>query len=185
MANELVPRRDRASNPVSPGNSALTDFLKHTKDYLTDKAVMPADLVRFGLYGAGIMILAGLIALALPDPSTLRHMHAWLFHAHFFVFFRSISAGLDGFAHALAVPAIVCGVLLLVLDAFLTQIPTTERWRLAVVGQAAAGGVGAGLGVILLALFIINLAIWIVLTALLIAACGMALFALLAAIGGG
>lgn len=175
-SNELVP--------VSEEESALESLLRRAVPYEGLGAVMPRDLVQFGLYGSGIVILAGLIALALPDPSSIRHAHG-LFHAHFFLILGPVEAGLVGFMQALAVPAIVCGVLLLGLDVYFTQVPTTEQWRWAVVGQAAAGGVGAGAGVIFLALLILNVVVWILIIAMIAAACLMALAAVLGALGGG
>jgi hypothetical protein len=146
--SDLVPSSDAG------GGSALKDFLSHTTIYEKAGAVLPRDLVQFGLLGSGAVILGGLVALLLPDPNSIRM-------GGFFLVLGPMEAGLAGFMHALAVPAIVCGLLLLGLDVYLTRVPTNEHWRWAVVGQAAAGGVGGGLGVLFLALALLNLAIWI------------------------
>ena len=167
-STDLVPSSGDASG------SALKDFLSHSTIYEKAGAVMPRDLVQFGLYGSGVVILTGLVALVLPKPWSISH-------GGFFLVLGGPETHLDALMHHLAVPAIVCGLLLLGLDVFLMLVPTGEHWRWAVVGQAAAGGVGGLLGVIFLALLILNLAIWIALISLIL---GGALM-LLGAMAGG
>jgi hypothetical protein len=177
MAGEQVPAKS--------DESALDSLLKRAISHDKIGAVMPRDLVQFGLLGSGIVILAGLVALVLPDPSSIKNGHGPVFHWHFFLMFRSMAAGLDSFVQAMAIPGIVAGLLLLVLDAFLTQIPTREHWRLAIVGQAAAGGVGATVGVLFLAVFILNLIVWAIIIVVIAAFCIGVVFAFLAALSGG
>lgn len=162
-STDLLPR------PPGGGGSALSDFLGHTTIYEKAGAVVPRDLVQFGLLGSVVVMVTGLVALVLPSPGSISH-------GGFFLVLGSTEAGLDSFMHALAVPAMLCGALLLGLDVYLMRVPTSEHWRWAVVGQAAAGGVGGGLGVIFLALVILNLAIWIALIA-----CGLAVLGVMLA----
>ena len=178
-STDLVP-----SSPGDSSGSALRDFLSHAVIY-GNRALMPRDLVQFGLMGSGLAILASVIALALPDPASIEHAHGPMFHAHFFLILGSVAGGLVGLLQALAVPAIVCGVMLLGLDIYFMRVPTTEEWRWAIVGQAAAGGLGAGIGILFFALLILNVVVWLVIVVFIAAACLMALAALLGMIGGG
>ena len=161
--------------PYHEEESALESLLKRAAEHEGLGAVIPRDLLQFGLYGSVLVIVTGLLALMLPSPTSISH-------GHFFLVLGHAEAGLVGFMQALAVPAIVVGIALLGLDVYLSQVPTGERWRLAVVGQAAIGGVGGCLGVLFLALLVLNIAIWVVLIMLGLAVIGV-FFAALA--GGG
>jgi hypothetical protein len=156
------------------GGSALSEFLRRTTIYEDAGAVMPRDLVSFGLLGSLVVIATGVLALILPSPEAIRD-------GGFFLVLGDQAAGLVELLRGLAVPAIVCGIALLLLDVHLMTTPTGEQWRSAVVAQAAAGGVGGALGTLFLALLIFNLAIWIALVCLALAVLGVAL----AALGGG
>jgi hypothetical protein len=184
MAEE-VSRRYGSARPAVPGSSALSDFLKHTKIYDVTKAVMPKDLVQFGLYGSGVLMATALIALLLPDPSSIRSTQvSFIIHAHLFFVGRALEATIVGLLQALAIPAIVASVVLLALDIYLMQVPTSQEWRYAVVGQAVAGGLNGVLGVIFLALLLFNLAMWIAMTCLIIGGC-LVLIGMILSGGGG
>ncbi|HYJ00355.1 MAG TPA: hypothetical protein VEX36_11865 [Thermoleophilaceae bacterium] len=156
------------------GRSALSDFLTHTRVYERAGGVIPRDLLQFGFLGSVVVIGTGLVALILPSPNSIQD-------GGFFLVWAGQAASLVSFLHALAVPAILGGLALLGLDLYLMRVPTSERWRSAVVVQAAAGGAGGILSTLFLALLVFNLAIWIA-----IIACGVAvLIAVLAGLAGG
>jgi hypothetical protein len=139
-----------ASRP--PEESALSDFLRHTTVYERAGAVIPRDLLRFGFVGSLVVIGTGLMALLFPSPQSIKQ-------GDFFLLFGSQAAGLASFLHALAIPAIVCGLGLLALDLYLMRVPTSEHWRLAVVAQAAAGAASGALCTLFLALLGLNAAL--------------------------
>lgn len=167
-----------ASSEVVPitgdgrGASALSDFLRHTTVYERAGAALPRDLIQFGFLGSIVVIATGLLALAFPSPQAIEH-------GGFFLVLGGMAAGLASFLHALAVPAILCGLALLGLDVYLMRVPSSEQWRGAVVAQAAAGGIGGALATIFLALLLLKLAIWIAIIACAIAL-GLAILAALA-----
>lgn len=166
-STNLVPRSD------DDGASALGDFLRRTTIYETAGAVIPFGLLRFGLLGSVAMIATGLLALAFPSAEAIRG-------GDFFLVLGDEAAGIASLVRALAGPAIVVGLSLLVLDLYLMRTPVSERWRTAVVVQAAAGGVGGALGTLFVALLVLNLAIWIALGMLLLAMIAV----MVAALGG-
>jgi hypothetical protein len=148
--------------PGSPGGgerSALSDLLSRSIIHEKAGAVVPRDLLQFGLLGSIVVILTGLLALVFPGAESIRH-------GGFFFLFGGQVADLASIMEAAAIPAIVCGIALLGLDLYLMQTPSSDYGRAAVVAQAAAGGVG---GTVFLALVILNLAIWAILIA-----CGVA-----------
>lgn len=157
--------------PATPGNSALTDFLKHTKVYDVTKALIPKDLLQFGISGAVIVMATGLLALILPSPASIDR-------GEFFLVLGSTAASLDALMQGLAIPAIVSSAALLLLDVYLMVVPTTEQWRLAVVGQATVGGAGGILSVLFLALVVLNIALWIAIGCCILAGIGLFLGAL-------
>jgi hypothetical protein len=169
MSTELVP------DPSEGGGSALADFLRHSVIYEKAGAVIPCDLLSFGLLGSLVVIGTGLLALIFPSPHAVAQ-------GQFFLLLASEAAGLDAFMKHLAVVAICSGAALLVLDLFLMHVRTSAHWRWAVVGQAAMGGLGGALCTLFLVLAVLNLALWIA-----IIACGVAaLIALLVgALSGG
>lgn len=155
---------DLVPGSSASGGSALKDLLAHSVVYEKAGAVIPRDLLQFGLFGSIVVIVTGLLALVLPDPASISR-------GEFFLVLGSTAASLDSLMHGLAIPAIVCGVLLLGLDIYLMQVPTSEQWRWAVVGQAAAGGAGGVLCVVFLALVVLNIALWIAICACILAGC--------------
>jgi hypothetical protein len=165
-STDLVPRADDDDGP-----SALADFLGRTTIYETAGAVIPFDLLRFGLLGSVAVIATGLLALVFPSAEAIRG-------GDFFLVLGDEAAGIAALLRALAGPAIVVGLGLLVLDLYLLRTPTSERWRTAVVAQAAAGGIGGALGTLFVALLVLNLAIWIALGILLLAMIAVMLGAL-------
>ena len=166
-STDLIPWSGASSSGES--RSALSDFLSHVETH--SKGIIPRDLIQFGLYGSAVMILTSLIALCFPSPHSISH-------GEFFLLFGRIAAGLAGFLHALAIPGLIAGILLVGVDVYLAQVPTTEHSRWVVIGQAAAGGFGGTIGVLFLALFLFNLALWIVIMAAIIGGCLMLLGAL-------
>jgi hypothetical protein len=167
-AHDLVPR-------ASQDESALDSLLNRAVPWESLGKVLPRDLVRLGLYGSAVMILTALLALAIPSTHSIRH-------GGLFLLFASIAAGLAAFLHAVAVPAIVFGLLLLGVDLYLSNVPTGGRSRLVVIGQAAIGGVGGGIGVLFLALVVFNVVLWLVIIACIAGAC-LAMLGALAAGG--
>jgi hypothetical protein len=148
-SKELVP------TPADSNGSALSQFLSRTIDYNKAGAVIPRDLLSFGLLGSIVVIATGLLALVFPGPGAVRH-------GGFFLVLGTQAAGLDSLMHAIAIPAILCGLALLALDLYLMRVPTSQQWRSAVVAQAAGGGLGAALSALFLALVLLNLVIWVV-----------------------
>jgi hypothetical protein len=158
-STELIPGPSAADD----NGSALKAFLDRTTIHETAGAAIPRDLLQFGLYGSLLVIASGILALIAPSPESIRS-------GDFFLILGTPAASLEAFMHALAVPAIVGGLLLLGLDLYLSQVRSSEHWHTAVVAQAAAGGVGGLVGVVFLALLLINLVLWV-----LIIACGLGL----------
>ncbi len=136
------------------GGSALESLLSRSVIHEKAGAVIPRDLLRFGLYGSIVCIATGLLALLFPTADSIRH-------GDFFLILATPAADLQSVMHAAAIPLIVCGVALLALDPYLMQGRRSEHWRSAVVAQAATGAVGT----VFLALVIINLVLWIVIAA--------------------
>jgi hypothetical protein len=164
--NDLTPR---------PGDrSALDSLLEKVTPYEKVGAVIPFDLLQFGLFGSVITIVTGLLALAMPGADSIRS-------SDFYLLLGGVVASLVTLTRALAGPAIIFGGALLVLDAVLMTVRTSARWRSVIVLQAAAGGLGGVLATAFLALVILNLVIWIALAALVL----MAIGALLAVLAGG
>lgn len=138
----------------SSDGSALGEFLSHATIYEKAGGIMPRGLIVYGFYGAAALVVVGLLALVLPDPTSISR-------GGFFLLFKGLAAGLDDVMQALAWPAILTGLALIGLDVYLSVTPTSESWRMAIVGETAAGGVGGSLAVLFLVLFIFNLAIWV------------------------
>ncbi len=150
--------------------SALKSLLRRAAVH--DKAVIPTDLVQFGLYGSVIVIATALLALALPSEQSISH-------SGFYLVFGGALGGLASFVRALAGPALLFGFALLGVDIYLMKVPTRAHSRATIVTQAAAGGVSATICAIFLALIVVNLVIWL----LIVAACVMALAAVVGAMG--
>ncbi len=142
--------------PSTSHHSALDSLLERVIPYEEVGAVVPLNLLQFGLLGSGVVIVTGLLALALPGAESIRH-------SGFYWVLGNTVASLVTFMRTLAGPAIVLGVALLVLDAFLFVVRTSARWRSIIVLQAMVGGLGGVLATAFLALLILNLAIWITL----------------------
>lgn len=170
VSTDLAP-----SSPDGSEGSALSDFLSRTTIYEQAGAVIPRDLLQFGLLGSIVVIATGLLALVFPGSASIRH-------GGFFFVFGGQVADLASIMEAAAIPAIVCGIALLGLDLYLMRTPSSDYGRAAVVAQAAAGGVGGAVSMVFLALVILNLAIWAILIA-----CGVAIVLLMLGVmaGGG
>lgn len=151
--DELVPRE-----PPGGERSALSDLLSRSVIYERAGGVIPHDLLQFGFFGSLVVIVTGLLAVVFPDATSIRA-------GDFFLVLGGTAADLSSLLHALAIPAILGGFALLLLDIYLMDVPRSERWRGAVVAQAVAGGLGGVLGTLFLALLIFNLAIWIAIIA--------------------
>ena len=164
-STDLTPASD---NAVPDDGSALRALLDHAIPYEKAGAVIPHDLLQFGLLGSGIVIATGLLALTLPDSAAIRH-------SDFYLVLGSLTASLDTVMGRAASPALICGGILLVLDACLMQVRTSSAWRYTVVAQAIAGGIGGAFCTVFLALIILNLAIWIAIIALAVVILGVIL----------
>jgi hypothetical protein len=151
MKRDLVPAPD--------DDSALASLLRGAIPYERAGAVVPRELLQFGLYGSAIVIITGLLALTLPGADAIRH-------SGFYLVLGSVLANLDSLMGALAGPAIIFGGALLIVDAYLMQVRTSAKWRSVVVIQAGVGGAGGIMATLFLALIILNLAIWIAIIAL-------------------
>lgn len=150
MSPELIPS---AWGPED--DDALRSFLRNNADsYEGAGAPIHPALWQFGFYGSLVIIAAGVLALVLPAPS-------WIEHGGFFLLFGNLAAELTSIITALAVPAIVLGILLLGVNLWLRDRRTSEAWRSAVVLQFAMAGGGATLYVGVAVLFVLNLALWI------------------------
>jgi hypothetical protein len=165
-STDVVPRR-----PDDDG-SALGGFLNRCTDYEKAGAVIPRDLLQFGLVGSIVVIVTGILAFIVPSPESIRQ-------GDFYLVLGGTAADIGEIMRALAVPAILCGLALLGLDLYLMEGRRSEHWRGAVVAQAAAGGLGGFVGVIFLALILLNLVLWILIAAV-VTACCLALLAGLA-----
>ncbi len=162
----LPVRRDQGSDDDSALKSLLARAAVH------NKAVIPTDLVQFGLYGSAIVIVTALLALAMPSADSISHSSLYLV-------LGSTVGDVVSFARELAVPSLIFGFALLGVDLYLMNVPTRAHSRATIVTQAAAGGVSATLCAVFLALLVINLVIW----AFIVAACLMALGAVIGAMG--
>ena len=171
MADEVTSSASRTRGP--DGDDALQSLLSRITSHEKAGAVMPVDLVEFGFFGSLIVIVTGLLALILPSATAIHH-------SHLFLVFGSTTASLDSFMSAAAIPAMLCGTALLLLDIYLMHARTSAPWRSAVVAQAAAGGVAGAICSLFLALLVLNLAIYLVIGMLILAA----LFAMLAGMAG-
>ena len=162
--------------PARPSSdySALKSLLNRSVIYEKAGAVIPHDLMQFGLFGSGLIIAAGLLALILPSAYSIQH-------GGFFLLLGSTTASLDSFIGSLAAPAFIVGGSLLVLDAGLMCVRTSYPWRAVIVLQAVLGGIGGLVCAVFLALVAFNLALWILIVAVVL----MILGVILAAMAGG
>jgi len=116
---------DLAPEP-SEGGSALGDFLSRSVVYEKAGAVIPRDLLQFGLYGSIVVIATGILALIIPSAESIRQ-------GDFYLVLGGTAADIGALLHALAIPSIVCGLALLGLDLYLMEGRRSEYWRGAVV----------------------------------------------------
>jgi hypothetical protein len=151
----------------APKDDALQSLLRRIGSY-GKTAVIPYDLLQFGLYGSVVVIATGLFALILPGAASIRQ-------SDFYLILGGTTASVVALMRALAIPAIISGGCLLLLDACLMQVRTSARWRSVVVAQAAIGGLSGVICTVFLALVILNLFIWIVLVTLALMLVGMIL----------
>jgi hypothetical protein len=155
-------------------DSALKSLLRKATGYEKAGAVIPGGLMQFGLLGSTLIIATGLLALILPGATSIRR-------SGFYLVLGGPTASLGSIMGHVAILALICGGSLLVIDAGLMQVRTSEYWRYVVVAQAVAGGIGGAFCTIFLALVILNLAIWIALFALGL----MIIFMIIGAMAGG
>jgi hypothetical protein len=154
-------------------DNALRSLLNHAVSYEKAGAVIPFDLMRFGLLGSVVVIGTGLLALILPDADSVRH-------SGFYLVLGGLAADTTFMMKALAIPAIFFGMCLLALDVYLMNVRTSDRSRSIVVAQAAMGGAGGAICTVFLALAVLNLVIWITLIVLGLVLLGVFLSALAA-----
>lgn len=147
MAKDIVRRRG--------DDSPFAQFLNNTVSYEKTGAVIPMELLRFGLFGSLIVIATGLVALMIPSAGEIQG-------SDFFLVLEDQVADISTIMHTAAFPAIGFGVALLLVDLYLMRVPTSEHSRVLVVGQAAAGGIGGMVCAIFLALALLNLVLWII-----------------------
>jgi hypothetical protein len=168
---EVVGSADIADDGPAQGHSALKSLLERSVIYEKAGAVIPHDLLQFGLFGSGLIVAAGLLALILPSAYSIQH-------GGFFLLLGSTTASLDSFMGSLAAPAFIVGGGLLVLDACLMLVRTSQSWRAAIVLQAALGGSGGLVCAAFLALVAFNLALWILIVTAALMVIGMILGAM-------
>lgn len=137
-------------------DNALRSMLSRVTSHEGAGAAIPFDLLRFGLVGSIVVVATGLLALILPGADSVRH-------SDFYLVLGGLAADITLLVKALAIPAIIAGVSLLVLDIYLMQARTSARSRPIIVAQAAMGGTGGVICTALLALLVLNLVIWITL----------------------
>ncbi len=171
MGMDLVPHPDGpdAAKPLHETDSegsALQDFLGRSVIYERAGAAIPRDLLRFGLYSAAVIVGTGILALVLPSPTHVRH-------GGFFLLFASQAAGLTSVIQSLAVPLIVLGGTLALLDAFLAQGRRASGWRSVIVAQAAVGGAGGFMSGAVAALVLISLLLWVLIAVAAVALIGI------------
>lgn len=159
-----MPSTDIAS--PSDNDDALQSLLHRIIPYEQAGSIIPHDLMQFGLLGSVIIVGTALLALALPSAEAIRN-------SDFYILFGNVVAHLDSFMGTIAAPELILGGSLLILDVCLMQVRTTARWRYVVVGQAAIGGAGGVFCTLLLAIVVLNFAIWAVLCALIAWMVGM------------
>lgn len=141
--------------PVPTGDdNALRSLLNRAVPYEKAGAVIPFDLIRFGLLGSIVVICTGLLALIMPSAESVRD-------GGFYLVLGGLAAEVTSLMKALAVPGILFGTCLLGLDIYLMKVRTSERSRSVVAAQAAMGGASGTVCTVFLALFVLNLAIWI------------------------
>jgi hypothetical protein len=160
-STDVIP----APASFEPGGSALKSLLNRAIPYEKAGAVIPHDLMQFGLFGSSIVIVAGLMALMLPSSAAIEH-------SSFYLLLGGLTANLDSLMGRAASAALICGGALLVLDAGLMLIRTSEPWRYAVIAQAAVGGVGGAFCTFFILLVVLNLVIWAAIFALVLVALG-------------
>jgi hypothetical protein len=144
---------------VLGGDSALKSLLRKAIDQEKAGAVIPQEVMQFGLLGSAMVIATGLLALILPSAESIRN-------GDFFWILGSVAAGLDSVMGTVATEALIGVGGLLLLDVCLMRVRTSWRWRSVVVAQVMAGGLAGAFGTIFLALVVLNIAIWIVIYAL-------------------
>jgi hypothetical protein len=148
----------------STDRSALDSLLEKAIPHETIGATVSFDLLQFGLYGSVVVIVTSLVALAMPGAESIRH-------SSFYLLFGGAVADLVTFLRALAIPGIVFGGMLLILDAVLLTVRTPSWSRSLITLQAAAGGFSGVVATAFLALLLLNLVIWIVLIVLFATVC--------------
>jgi uncharacterized membrane protein len=164
-----MPSTDLLSG--SGDDNALKSFLDRVVPYEKAGAIVPNDLLQFGFFGSIIVIVTGLLASAFPDPASIRD-------GGFYLVLGDTAASVTALMKALAIPAIVAGGSLLVVDAFLMKVRTSAHWRSVIVAQAAVGGAAGAICTGFLALLILNLVLWIIIVALILMTIGVLLSAL-------
>lgn len=163
QSRELLPRED--------ADNALSSFLGRVVPYEKAGAVIPTDLLQFGLYGSVVVIVTGLVAGLLPSPESIRE-------GGFFLVLDGTAADITALMKSLAIPAIVAGVALLLVDLVLMKVRTSARWRSVIVVQATAAGGSGVIATIFLALLLLNLVLWVIIVTLVLVTLGFVLSAI-------
>jgi hypothetical protein len=175
---DLIPHPTASKSPSrrTGEGSALRDLLEHSLIHERAGAAIPRDLMQFGFYGAAIITATGLLALALPTNPSALHSHS--FHG-FFLVLDGPAGDIGASLHSIAIPLIVLGVGLLVLDVILSRGARSAGWRPVVVAQAAVGGVGGVIPAVFIVIALINLVIWVLFIAAVLGLIGLIIAGLL------
>jgi hypothetical protein len=171
--HELVPANFAGAElPVRREKNALLGLLARSVVHEQAGAPIPSDLLRFGFAAAAALLLTALVGALMPSPALVRH-------AHFFLLFGGVAARLTRVLQGLGPFALALGCGLLTLDLFLESGRRHAAWRYVIVGQAALGAACLSLDSALLAIILLDLALWIMLGVAIAAAVVMLLAAAL------
>jgi hypothetical protein len=140
--------------------------VERATDYGKAGAIIPSDLLQVGFFGNITIIVTALLALILPSAASISH-------SGFYLVLGSTTAHVASFMREMAAPALITGGTLLILDAYLTVARTAALWRSVIVVQAIVGAVGGLICAAFLGLVVLNLAIWIIIVALVVMVIGV------------
>jgi hypothetical protein len=171
--HELVPASIAGAElPARRQENALLGLLARSVVHEETGAQIPSDLLRFGFLAAAALLLTALIGALMPSPAAVHQ-------AHFFLLFGGVAATLTRALQALMPFTLALGCGLAVLNLCLASGRRHAAWRYAIVGQAALGAAGLSLDSALLAIILLDLALWIMLGVAIAAAVVMLLAAAL------
>lgn len=170
---EVVPttlsqeRSDR--DGIEPEESALSSLLKHARVYELAGAPIPHSLLLYGVVGSAVMLLTGLFALVLPAPEAIHH-------SSFFWFMKSPAASVVSWMQAIAIPSVIIGLLMLLVDHYVASGRRSEFWRGVIVTQSVVGTISGLVCALFLALVLFILVVYILIGVAIFATICLALF---------